>query len=379
MSCSTGGGHNSAAHAVEEELLKRGHDVDFLDPYDLVHKRVSKGVGGAYVKLVQNMPSVFGAVYFAGDVISRIIPVKSPVYFVNTTVAFRLKKLISDVHYDGIIMSHLYPAEMITMLKRHKIELPLTFYIATDYTCIPFTAETDCDFYCVPGEGAIESFSSRGIPIDKIKPYGIPVSEEFDYEPDISSKRSSGDTCLSSDMRHILLVGGSIGAGNISLAVKILMGYIERFNDKVDRGIIDSRKLHAIVICGNNKKLYKKTYRKRNEYTTVLDRAESLSDYIKASDIVISKPGGLSSTEVAVAGVPLIHISPIPGCEMFNVNYFDARGMSIYVKDLRHDLSSAITALLKPENRRKMLKSQKESINENARSEWCDFIENETR
>ncbi|MBQ9392048.1 MAG: hypothetical protein IJU02_07680, partial [Lachnospiraceae bacterium] len=80
----------------------------------------------------------------------------------------------------------------------------------------------------------------------------------------------------------------------------------------------------------------------------------------------------------AVAKVPLIHISPIPGCESFNVKYFDAKGMSVYVKNIRKDLASAITALLKPENRDKMLKSQQSTINENARNEWCDFIEEET-
>lgn len=375
MSCSTGGGHNSAAHAVQQELIKRGHEVDFLDPYDLVDKKVSEGVGNAYIKLVQTSPKVFGSVYYLGEVFSKI-PVKSPVYFANIGVAHRMRDFLRENKYDGIIMSHIYPAEMITRLKHHKEELPPTFYIATDYTCIPFTAETDCDYYCVPGEDAIEPFTSRGIPIEKIKPYGIPVSEGFDTSGlSRESHKALEEACLSSDMRHILLIGGSIGAGNVGLAVKILSGYIKEFNKKVDEGIIKSRKLHAIVICGKNEKLYKKLSHKKMPYTTVLRQTDSLSSYIKSCDIVISKPGGLSSTEVAVAKVPLIHISPIPGCETFNVRYFEARGMSIYVKNLRKDLASAITALLKPENRRKMLRSQEESINDRARNEWCDFIE----
>ena len=80
-----------------------------------------------------------------------------------------------------------------------------------------------------------------------------------------------------------------------------------------------------------------------------------------------------------MARVPLIHISPIPGCETFNVKYFDARGMSVYVENVRKDLASAITALLKPENRGKMLASQEISINENARDDLCDFVEKITK
>ena len=64
MSCSTGGGHNSAAHAVEDELIKRGHEVTFLDPYNLINDKAADKVGGAYIKLVQIAPKAFGSLYF---------------------------------------------------------------------------------------------------------------------------------------------------------------------------------------------------------------------------------------------------------------------------------------------------------------------------
>lgn len=374
MSCSTGGGHNSAAHAVEDELIKRGHEVTFLDPYNLINDKAADKVGGAYIKLVQLAPKAFGSLYFAGEMVSKI-PIMSPVYYVNGAVAYRMKKYLESNEFDGIIMSHLYPAEMITMLKRRGIKLPPTFYIATDYIPIPFTAETDIDYYCVPGEDCIEEFTSRGIPRERLIPCGIPVNEKFtDKTKGVDSKVRS-ELNLSCEYRHILVVGGSVGAGSIPQVANILSGYIKRFNKKVDEGIVRGRKLHGIVICGNNDKLYKKLHSKYKERITVLKKTDNMSDYMKCCDILISKPGGLSSTEAAVVKVPLIHISPIPGCETFNVRYFDARGMSVYVKNVRKDLASAITALLKPENRKKMLDSQEISINENARDDWCDFVE----
>ena len=217
------------------------------------------------------------------------------------------------------------------------------------------------------------------MPRERLIPCGIPVNEQF-------SDRSKGvDRAvlevlnLSPNLRHILVVGGSVGAGSIPQVAHILSGYIKRFNKKVDEGIIRGRKLHGIVICGNNDKIYKKLRARYKDVITVLKRTDNMSDYMKSCDIVISKPGGLSSTEAAVARVPLIHISPIPGCETFNVKYFDARGMSVYVENVRKDLASAITALLKPENRAKMLASQEISINENARDDLCDFVEKITK
>lgn len=378
MSCSTGGGHNSAAHAVEDELIKRGHEVTFLDPYNLINDKAADKVGGAYIKLVQVAPKAFGSLYFAGEMVSKI-PIMSPVYYVNGAVAYLMKKYLQKNEFDGIIMSHLYPAEMITMLKNHKIELPPTFYIATDYIPIPFTAETDIDYYCVPGEDCIEDFTSRGMPREKLIPCGIPVHERFSGRSKGVDRAVLEQLNLSPNLRHILVVGGSVGAGSIPQVTSILSGYIKRFNKKVDEGIIHSRKLHGIVICGNNDKMYKKLHSRYKEHITVLKRTENMSDYMKSCDIVISKPGGLSSTEAAVARVPLIHISPIPGCETFNVKYFDARGMSVYVENVRKDLASAITALLKPENRAKMLASQEISINENARDDLCDFVEKITK
>ena len=379
MSCKTGGGHNAAAHAVEEELLSRGHEVDFLDPYDLVNDKRGDQVGGIYIKAVQKVPKAFGVVYQMGDFLSKVLPVKSPVYFAGAMVAYRMGVFLKDNNYDGIIMAHLYPAEMITMLKRHKRELAPTFYIATDYTCIPFTAETDCDYYCLPGEDAVDEFVSHGIPIEKVKPYGIPVKAQFSDKSEVNRPSHSKEPCLLPKYRHILVVGGSVGAGSLELTQQILSGYIKAFNKKVDEGVLKSRKLHSIFICGNNKKLFKKLYNKKDIYTTVIQATDNMPEFIKSSDIVISKPGGLSSTEVAVAQVPLIHISPIPGCETFNVRYFEAKGMSIYVENIRKDLASAITALLKPENRRKMAESQEASINADARSELCDFIESVSR
>ena len=96
---------------------------------------------------------------------------------------------------------------------------------------------------------------------------------------------------------------------------------------------------------------------------------------MKACDIFLSKPGGLSSTEAAVAQVPYIHMNPIPGCESKNVKYFSKTGMSIAVRHPRLELGNALKKLDKPEYVEKMRMAQCANIPQNARKQICDWLE----
>lgn len=381
LSCSTGGGHLSAAAAIAEEMINRGHEVDMFDPYDLMSDTKGENVGKAYVKLVQKRPELFGVIYKMGEKVSKI-PVKSPVYFANFLETLKMRKYLSENKYDGIIMSHIYPGEMITMLKTHGFDLPPTYFIATDYVCIPFTSEICPDYFFIPGEDQVENFVKNKIPIEKIKSFGIPVKEEFERkclsgkgytEEKNSLKEELG---LDIESRYILVCGGSVGAGEIKLVTEMLGEYSKRRAQKIEENNSTKRKIKAIVVCGNNEKLYKEIQLKANENINVLSTTDKMAKYLKASDIVISKPGGLSSTEAVVSNVPLIHISPIPGCETYNVKYFSSNGISNYVRFTRKELIPTINRLLLKDNRKEMRKIQRTKINTNARRDICDFIEN---
>lgn len=311
LSCSTGGGHNSAAQAVADEMLRRGHQITFMDPYDLAGKNTAKIIGSAYVKLVQKAPKVFGVVYALAEAY-RHIPIHSPVYWANAKMATCIQNYLNEHHYDVIIMSHIFPTHILTYLKEQQTYLPTTVLIATDYTCIPFSEETDCDYYIIPSEELRKDFCAKGIPDEKILPFGIPIRQEF-IEPNIKeAKKRLG---LSPERKIILLSGGSIGAGNITDAVEILLTYMK-----------SKPEYDLIVICGNNERLYyslRERY-ERSKRIRILQSTTQMSDYLSASTVFISKPGGLSSTEAAASQAPLLHISPIPGCETRNAMFFSS-------------------------------------------------------
>ena len=100
-----------------------------------------------------------------------------------------------------------------------------------------------------------------------------------------------------------------------------------------------------------------------------------MAEYLRACDIYISKPGGISSTEAAVSNIPLIHISPIPGCETKNERFFSEYGMSIGVFNLKRELLQAIQQLRSRDVIEKMQKAQHEMIDPLAAEKTAEFIE----
>lgn len=362
LSCSTGGGHNAAGLAIKKELETRGHHVVMMDPYELVSHKLAVQVGNTYVKMVQRMPGLFGLLYSLGGLVRRI-PGKSPVYYVNIAVAKKLQAYLSGHPVDVILMPHLFPAELVTYLKRSGEILPLTVFIATDYACIPFTEETDCEFYVVPGDAQVKDFTKRKIKKEYILPFGIPVNPEFDEKIDRQEARLLLD--LVPGEFYVLLTGGSIGAGHITRTIRELMAWM---NSKRPDG-------HVIVVCGNNERLYRKLKYSYGDKLILLKKTERMALYMKACDLFISKPGGLSSTEAAVVGVPYVQVSPIPGCESKNMRYFSKKGMSIGVKHPENGLRRAMDKLSDLDLAEQMLAKQKKGVPANARIKICDWLE----
>lgn len=361
LSCGTGGGHNSACAAIEQELSARGHNVKTLNPYMLKSERVADTVNSSYNVLVQKAPSAFGMVYRLGNAY-RNLPVSSPVYRLNRLMAPLLEKYLCKNRCDAIIMTHLFPAEIITNMKRQGKILPPTYFITTDYTCSPFVEETYCDHYVIPSEKLTEEFAERGIPRERILPLGIPVQRQFRENTGRNEARKR--LGIVDDKKYILIAGGSIGAGQIQQIVPMLL---EHYGDSA----------HITVICGNNQALYQNMEKAYHGQCEILQYTSRMSDYMRACDLFLSKPGGLSSTEAAVVGTALIHVTPIPGCETCNMEFFEKNGMCVAVSSPKKQLIQACDKLLNESERRKMTDNQHRIISENSAADICDFAERE--
>ena len=359
LSCGTGGGHNTAAYAIKEELIRRGDHAVMINPYLLHSQKLADRINRAYISVAQNMPACFGAVYNLGEAY-RKLPCKSPIYYLNAKMVPIMEEYLNSNHFDVVIMTHLFPAEIMTRMKDRGIKIPKTILIATDYTCIPFTEDTDCDAYIIPAEELRHEFQSRGIPYEKIFPLGIPVRADFTMQ--ISKKEARKILGLAADKKYLLISGGSIGAGNLKKAIEFLHG---QCND-------DTR---IIAVCGNNKRLYNSLVGKYGDMMEIIQSTEQMAIYLRASDLYFSKLGGLSSTEAAVMGVPLIHLPPIPGCETKNVHFFCTYGMNYRIDATRQDMLQALALITDTPKCSEMIQKQRKMVRRDSASSICDFAE----
>ena len=361
LSCNTGEGHNSAGKAVKEAVERAGHEAVMMDMMILAGPRTSAIVGGSYVKIVKYIPRLFQMLYRAGSAISSDRR-KSPVYYGCALMAKKLGRFLEANAFDVIVTPHLFPAETMTAMKRRGTLRQKAVAIATDYTCIPFWEETDCDYYVIPHEDLKEEFAAKGIPEEKLLPLGIPVRQSFlQKEERAKAKRRCH---IPENEKTFLVMSGSMGFGKIQLFVMELARRL-----KENEGIV--------VICGNNQRLERLLHRelsgRRN--VRILGYTQYVSDYMDACDVIFTKPGGLTSTEAAVKNIPIIHTRPIPGCEEKNLNFFQSRGMSLGPRRMLAQLRAGRKLMDRDALRRQMEEAQRANISPGSADRICHLLE----
>lgn len=354
LSCGTGGGHNSAALAIQENLKEKDIHADFVEYLDIISKRIKAGVNKLYIKSTKMNGKIFKRVYRLGELYSKTNLI-SPVYGLNRLNKKKLYKFIKENEYNYIVTTHLFAAQALTAIKK---EYPIHFIcVATDYVCIPFWEETNPDFFIIPNEDLEEDFIKKGIPKEKLLPFGIPFAKC--YGKDIQKNEAKSKLGLEYDKNYVLILTGSMGFGNIIQMLKELL-------EKIENVIF-------IIACGNNSKMLNninKHFSKEEKRIMAIPYTNKLNYYIKASEIVLTKPGGLTTTELAISRKPFIHTMPIPGCENYNAEYFSKRNMSIKCDTVNKVVENTMMLIENKELQEEMIKNQTQNIHSNT----CDKI-----
>ena len=315
LSCSTGEGHNHCALAVRQALEDRGHQTDFFDMLHLFGEPGPVSMESLLNNISTKAPSLFGLMYRAGEKVSSL-GVTSPVYLVNMTYGKKLCELINQNAYDAVVCSHLFPMETLTFIRRH-FELTARCYaILSDYTCIPFLAETDMDAYFLPHETVKNECARAGIPEEKLVVTGMPVSAAF--RTGLTKAEARARLGIPNAARLYLIMTGGIGCGDA-------MGLCEKLMELPDENAL------ICVLAGRNRELLEQLQAKYDGCPCVMPVAftDQVSVYMRSADVLLSKAGGISSAEAAVIRVPLVHTMMIPGVETKNAEFFARHGMSL--------------------------------------------------
>lgn len=353
LSCSTGGGHNSCAKYILDELKTNKIEAVYKDFYDVVNVNAKEFSEKVYLSTLAGSGEIFKNIYKLGELYSKT-RMKSPVYFINKFHRHTLYKYIVDHEFDVVVATHLFPALTLTAINKYDFPKKIKFItVATDYEPCPFLEET-LPNYLVIQKGLEEKFIKKGIADNILLNTGIPVASNF-----VKKAKNIRDEYNIKDEKLILIMLGSMGFGKIS---EVLEEILQIDNIKV------------MVVCGTNQKLYTELEKINNSKLILFGYTDNINDLIYSADIVLSKPGGLSSTEIAMFRKPLLHIFPIPGIETYNTNFFEEKGMSLKC-ETREEIVEKLNKLLEDtELQKKMSEKQKEFINQDAARELVNVI-----
>lgn len=336
LSCNTGAGHNSCALAIQEVYHEHGEPCRITDALQFISKRASRFISNWHTRIYLHAPRLFGAGYQSVETRETIFREGTLLYQYLSSGAERMYRYISGVGYDNVICTHVFPALALTEMCRRHPELRLTTsHISTDYTCSPCTADSALDWYFLPDGSLAGEFVRCGIPQEKLVASGIPVRRAFCQR--ISLEEGKRRIGLDPAQRHILMMCGSMGCGPMEALAEI-------FYQRLTAGQVLS------VVCGTNEELRGRLQKQFGGHPRmrILGKADNVPQLMQGADLFLTKPGGLSTSEAAAAGVPMVLIDAVAGCEEHNLDFFLRDGMAV-TADTPEALADTALALLENE------------------------------
>ena len=338
MSASTGGGHNRAARAIKEELGSRTIDnmsieCEIVDSLKLVNNTMDKVISRGYEKSALYTPKAYGSVYrFSETTIASKNEFKTNP--LTSLMARKFKHLLNESTPDLIIGTHPFPMIALSTLKKNnnihslsrsesfykstKVDIPPMISVLTDYTTHSTWIQNEIDYYIVGHEYVKELLVYEGVDSEKVKAFGIPVEKSFLSHRDRETVLT--ELGLSPEKLTVLLMGGSFGAGNIKETLEDLIA--------IDRDF------QILVITGRNEHLKDKLSKMldstiHNKNICLLGYTNKMNDILASIDVLISKPGGLTTTEALLNDVPMIVPYFIPGQEEENLDFLTNCGAAL--------------------------------------------------
>lgn len=326
LAAATGAGHLKAAKALSEYIQQTDKSAKTLiiDTLKYANPIIDKLIVKTYINTLKTTPRIYGKLYnmteekdLIGDNINDLSN------GVNKLFSFKIKRLIKDFMPDIIVCTHPFSLHMVLGV-REKLDrnIPIVSII-TDYAVHPLWIREGVDAYIIPHEFLINDALNKGIEQDKIYPFGIPVESKFLMK---SNRMDVLEKFNLEDKLTLLIMGGSLGIGEIeSIFIKLIKS---------------SRPLQIIVVTGTNKKLkaHLEEYSNNiygNKNIVILSYVNEVNELMEISDMIITKPGGLTVSESLIKELPICIMSPIPGQEEKNADFLTNCGVAARIRE--HD------------------------------------------
>jgi processive 1,2-diacylglycerol beta-glucosyltransferase len=313
LSASAGAGHVRAAEAVEKAFKQRkdsdGLEVHHFDVLNYTNKLFRHLYSKAYIDLVNKMPEVPGWVYDKLDKPWKNERRRLALDKLNTRP---FVKLLREYQPDLIVCTHFLPAEIVSWLKAKERLASRQVIIVTDFDVHAMWLVHHYERYFVAVDEARVYLETLGIPPEKITVSGIPIDPVFALKKDKQEMRAKHG--LAPDRTTILLSAGGFGVGSVDALVQSLLPLQHR--------------AQVVAICGRNEELKERLTKLASRIKPdamvllkPLGYTKEMDELMTASDLVLGKPGGLTTSEALAKGLVFVIVNPIPGQEERNSDH----------------------------------------------------------
>jgi processive 1,2-diacylglycerol beta-glucosyltransferase len=345
LSASVGAGHMRAAQAVELALRQLAPEANVrnVDVLTLTNAAFRRVYGKAYLDLVNLAPHVLGYIYDHLDKPrspeSRRDKLRLAIEKVN------LKKfcaLMEDGPWDIVVNTHFLPAEIIASLRREgKLTVP-QITVTTDFETHRLWVNQPCEHYTTATEEGAAYLRHWGVPAESVTVTGIPIHPVFSQPKDRAGCLARQG--LVGDRPLVLQLAGGFGVGPI---------------DKLYRGLMSIEvPLEIVVVAGKNQEARRELEQVApppRHRVKVLGFTDQIDELMAVADLVLSKPGGLTTSEVLARGAAMAIVNPIPGQESRNSDFLLENGAAIKINNVG-TMPMKLTHLLKDRKRLETLK-----------------------
>ncbi len=320
LSVSAGAGHVRAAQAIEAAALARGDvEVTHLDVLTLVPTWFRKAYGEWYLDLVERHPNLWAHLYQKSDRTPADAWEHKLRRAVERVSTRELGTALREAQPDAVVCTHFLPAELLARATLRGRAMPPLWVQVTDFDLHRLWVQPGVAGYCVASD-EIAFRLREALPEVRVQVTGIPVMPVFATRaPRAECARELG---LQPDRLTAMVMTG--GAGLASAAAM------------VERLLRLPGELQVVAIAGRNAPLlarYEALAREHPGRMVALGFTKTIERVMAASDLCITKPGGLSTSECLAMGLPMLLISPIPGQEERNAQYLLEQGAAWLAMD----------------------------------------------
>ena len=331
-----GAGHLQAAAALEEawRALRPSDEVRRVDVLDYTPRWYRKIYVKGYLKLIEHAPDLYAMMFRKTDNPLRIKELTAFRRRSSRMVAAKFVKELVAFQPEAVLAPHYLPLEIlggVLAKSRYRAKLnPFVACIVTDFEAHALWMEPCVNLFCVAAGATKARLVARGAADENVEITGIPIAARFSARVDAGAIQKQFG--FKGAVPTLLVLSGGFGMGPVREILSEL--------DKVERA------LQIIIVCGKNEKLRQQVSKVSTRHATqVLGFATNMHELMAAADLILSKPGGLTTSEALAMGKPLLILNPIPGQEAANSDFLLEQGAAVKVNCLE-DLPFKLTSLL---------------------------------